>query len=83
MALNIKDEEADALARKLARRTGETLTEAVLNALKERLARTENARPHDLLRELAAIRKRCAKLKVRDPRSSDEIIGYDRNGLPR
>ena len=83
MALNIKSEEADALARKLARRTGESLTDAVVNALKERLARTEKARPHDLLRELATIRKRCAKLKVRDARSPDEIIGYDENGLPR
>lgn len=83
MALNIKDEEADALARKLAQRTGETLTEAVLNALKERLARTESARPRELLRELAAIRKRCARLKVRDARAPEAIIGYDANGLPR
>jgi antitoxin VapB len=83
MALNIKSEEADALARKLARRTGESLTEAVLNALKERLARTEKARPSDLLRELASIRKRTSRMRVRDPRTPDEILGYDEHGLPR
>jgi antitoxin VapB len=83
MALNIKDPETDAVARKLARRTGESITEAVLNALKERLARLERGRPQELLRELAIIRKRCAALKVRDARSADEIIGYDSRGIPR
>ena len=37
MALSIKSEEADRLARELARRTGETMTEAVTVALRERL----------------------------------------------
>ena len=83
MALNIKDPEADALARQLAARTGESLIEAILNAFKERLARTEKARRPSLERELAAIRRRCAKLKVKDARSADEIIGYDEHGVPR
>jgi antitoxin VapB len=39
MALSIKNPEADRLARELAAATGETLTEAVLNALRERLTR--------------------------------------------
>lgn len=82
MALNIKDAEADSLARKLAERTGESLTEAVLNALRERLARTEKTRPDSLARELATIRKRASKLKVKDTRSADEIIGYDDAGVP-
>ena len=43
MALSIKTAEADALARSLARLTGETMTEAVTAALRERLAR-ERAR---------------------------------------
>lgn len=83
MALNIKDPEADALARQLAARTGESLTQAVLNALKERLARTEKAGRPGLARELAAIRVRCGKLKVKDARSAEEIIGYDAHGVPR
>jgi antitoxin VapB len=43
MALSIKTVEADKLARALARLTGETLTEAVTAALRERLQR-ERAR---------------------------------------
>jgi antitoxin VapB len=43
MALSIKTDEADRLARALARLTGETMTEAVTAALRERLAR-ERAR---------------------------------------
>lgn len=44
MALSIKTEEADTLARQLARLTGETLTEAVTVALRERLSREEARR---------------------------------------
>ena len=43
MALSIKTGEADKLARALAKLTGENLTEAVTNALRERLER-ERAR---------------------------------------
>ena len=43
MALSIKTDEADRLARRLAKLTGETMTEAVTVALRERLAR-ERAR---------------------------------------
>jgi len=39
MALSIKTEEADRLARELARRTGESMTQAVTRALRERLER--------------------------------------------
>jgi antitoxin VapB len=43
MALSIKTDEADRLARALAKLTGENLTEAVTTALRERLDR-ERAR---------------------------------------
>lgn len=83
MALSIKDPEADRLARELAARTGETLTEAIVVALRERLAReTGRTRAVPLSEELAAIRRRCADLPVLDPRSGDVVIGYDRHGLP-
>ncbi len=84
MALNIKHPDADRLARELATRTGESLTDAVLNALRERLLREEaRHRGPTLRRELARIRERCAALPVVDPRTPDEIIGYDDHGLPR
>jgi len=83
MALSIKDPEADRLARELAARTGETLTEAVVVALRERLAREAGrTRAIPLREELAAIRRRCADLPVLDTRTADEILGYDDQGLP-
>ena len=84
VALNIKDAEADRLARELAAATGETLTDAVLNALRERLARQRQRRP--VPRKASEIlndaRQRLAKLPILDNRSDDEILGYDEDGLP-
>jgi antitoxin VapB len=84
MALNIKDAEADRLARELAAATGEILTEVVLNALRERIARQRQRRPaprsaKEILKEA---RLRLARLPVRDHRSAEEILGYDEIGLP-
>ena|ERR1051326_3693472 len=45
MALSIKTEEADRLARELSRLTGESMTEAVTNSLRQRLEREKKARP--------------------------------------
>ncbi len=83
MALNIKHPEADRLARELAARTGETITETVLIALRQRLKREGAKSPLSLKDELMAIGRRCAALPDRDGRSADEIIGYDEHGLPR
>jgi antitoxin VapB len=84
MALNIKHPEADRLARALAARTGETITEAVIHALRDRLRRTEGRRnPRSLVDELREISDRCAALPILDTRSEDEILGYDEIGVPR
>ena len=84
MALSIKHPEADRLARELAARTGESLTDAILNALRERLIRERGrVRGRSLRDEIHAIRMRTAALPVRDHRSADEILGYDQGGLPR
>lgn len=83
MALNIKDLEADRLARDLAATTGESLTTAVTVALRERLERLRGAAAAtSLTDELNAIAQRCAALPVLDDRSEDEILGYDAHGLP-
>jgi antitoxin VapB len=82
VALNIDHPEAERLARELAARTGETLTEAVVVALRERLVReTGRDRAVPLRVELAAIRRRCASLPVVERRPAEEIIGYDEHGV--
>jgi antitoxin VapB len=83
MPLSIKDPETERLARDLAHRTGETITIATKRALEERLRRIGGTRQKTvLLEDLAAIRRRCAKLQVMDNRAPDDIIGYDERGLP-
>jgi antitoxin VapB len=84
MALSIKHDEADRLARTLARETGETLTDAVVTALRERLDRIRRPRRAKRLQaEIRAIQKRVSTLRVADSRAADDIIGYDERGLPR
>lgn len=83
MALNIRNDEAERLAAKLARLTGETKTEAVTVALRERLGRvSREKRGRALVDELNAIALECARLPVRDDRSADAILGYDEDGVP-
>ena len=84
MTFNIKDPEADRLARELAAETGESLTGAVTTAVRERLERVRARRGvRRLADELDEIAARCAALPVLDDRSADEILGYDEHGLPR
>jgi antitoxin VapB len=84
MTLTIEHPDADRLARELAASTGESLTEVVLQALREWLAREQGRHRTPRLRdELRAIRERCAKLPIRDPRGPEEILGYDESGVPR
>ena len=84
MALSVKDPEADRLAREVVARTGETLTTAVVVALRERLARLRGRPRRRRLRdELREIAQRCAQLPTLDDRSADEVLAYDQRGLPR
>jgi antitoxin VapB len=76
MALNIRNFEAERLAAELAKQTGETKTEAVTKALRDRLARIRRDKsPRRLADELEEIAKHCASLPVLDPRTPDEILG--------
>jgi antitoxin VapB len=83
MSLNIKDPRTDDLVRELAQAAGETFTEAVAVAVSERLERiraADSARP--LADELDEIALRCAALPLLDTRPDEEILGYDKRGLP-
>lgn len=83
MALNIKHPEAARLARELARIKGESMTEAVLRALEERLQREKaRVRAPRLRERMAEIRERCSSLPVVDPRGADDVLGYDDSGVP-
>jgi antitoxin VapB len=86
MALSLKDPETDRLAREVAKLTGESLTEAVRNALSDRLARERLRRGQPakgFAEALDALALECAALPDLDDRSPDEILGYDQTGMWR
>lgn len=84
MALNIRNREAEQLAAAVTKLTGETKTEAVTKALRDRLVRLRRERAHHRLADdLDEIARHCAQLPVRDVRPAEEILGYDQHGLPR
>ena len=85
MALNIKDERTDKLARQLSDLTGETITTAVATALEERVARLERRRSRERL--LADVRAISARFRQRlgEPMTSVDhaALLYDEAGLPK
>lgn len=81
MAVNIKNPRAEHLANQLAKKTGETITDAVIHALEDRLERLEGSRTSpDLVEEIMGIAERCSQLPVLDSRSPEEILGYSEIG---
>jgi antitoxin VapB len=91
MALNIKDRETEEVVRRLAKRTGRSITETVKHAAAAELQRIDvdyAARVAKMtheqlakLRRIEAICKEAAALSTFDDRTPDEIIGYDENGI--
>jgi len=83
MALNIRNPETERLAETLAKLTGETKTQAVTTALRDRLERIRRRRSgRRLADELDEIALHCASLPILDTRDAEEILGYDEHGLP-
>ena len=81
MALSVKNDTAEKLARQVAAETGESLTEAIIHSLEERLERLKGRRSApDLVETVLAISRRCSALPDLDTRSADEILGYDNSG---
>lgn len=84
MSLNIKSEETHKLAAELAHLTGETMTEAVTTAVRERLDRIRKQQGRATVEELMKIGRECAA-RLKEPyRSIDHAdLLYDDKGLPK
>jgi antitoxin VapB len=81
VAISIRNPKAEALARETAREAGETLADAIIHSLEERLAKLRGRRTQqNLTEQLLEIAHRCGSLPDLDPRSAEEILGYDQNG---
>lgn len=82
MALSIKSDEADRLARQLSAETGESLTEAVVVALRQRLEHAQATKAVGMGVRLRRLQQDVSALPVLDARAPEEILGYDSEGLP-
>jgi antitoxin VapB len=83
MSLNIKNEEAHRLARELASATGESMTVAVSEAIRERLERVRSSKK-GMVERIMEIAKECGPLWKEPYRSIDhgELL-YDEKGMPK
>ena len=84
MALNIKNQDTQKLVKELASLTGESMTEAVTKAVRERLERLHRQSGAGLADRLLLIGRDCAP-RIKEPsRSTDhKDLLYDDQGLPR
>lgn len=83
MALNIKNPETGRLAQEIAKLTGESLTDVVTAALRDRLTVIRRQKDRSaLMSDVRQIQAFVASLPDLDHRSPEEIIGYDEFGLP-
>ncbi len=84
MNMNIKNKEAHRLTEELAKLTGESLTTAVTESVRERLNRLRRERGGDLAEHLMAIGKDCAVHLKKPFRTIDHgKMLYDERGLPK
>jgi hypothetical protein len=94
--LNIKDAEATRLARELAKLTGETQTEVVRKALRERLEREKAERASHAARAAEEKRREFEKVWVKIKKIQEDVRRrglaenvltdddlYDENGVPK
>ncbi len=82
--MNIKNKEAYQLTRQLSELTGESLTTAVTEAVRERLERVRRERGVDLVERLLVIGRDCA-VHLKQPFRTIDHAGmlYDDRGLPK
>ena len=83
MGISIKHDEYERLIRQLAEDRGTSLTEAIGVAVRNEINRGRKAAGDETfterVRRLQALVREAPML---DPRTPDEIIGYDEYGLP-
>lgn len=90
MPLNIKNEQVSTLAHRLAKATGESITDAVGKAIEERLTHVERRTQRKGLAERAMeIGRECAEIASKTPEGREWLVKdfdaelYDERGLPK
>jgi antitoxin VapB len=84
MSLNIKNEETHTLARELAAITGESITGAVTESLRERLDRVRRSKRQGMAERLMKIGADCAaRLPEEFKNMNPDDLLFDEKGLPK
>jgi antitoxin VapB len=84
MAINIKHKDTQKLVKELSKLTGETMTAAVTESVRERLERKRSQRGNGLAERLLEIGRDCASHLKEPFRTGDHgDLLYDEKGLPR
>jgi len=83
-SLNLKSDEAYRLAKELSKRTGKSMTAAVVDALRERLKHVKKETEAEFVERIMAIAK-GARQEWGEPHLSTDHgdLLYDERGLPR
>ena len=84
MTIHIHNAEANKLAHEIASRTGKSVEQVILDALRTQTEITtlvSSPETHSDS-EILEIIKHCSSLPSYDTRSAEEILGYDKHGLP-
>ena len=85
MVLSIKHPEADKMARELAQLTGLSMTQAIMEALRQQISALKSRKAQNDandISEIMAIIDHCSSLPTLNNLSADEILGYNEFGLP-
>ena len=82
LALNIKNEEACRLARELSQMTGESMTTAITEALRERIERKRPRKRASAERIMELGRQIAAHLDIEEGEDPFAFL-YDENGMPK
>jgi antitoxin VapB len=84
MSLNIKSEKTHRMAKELARLTGESMTVAVGEAVRERLDRVKGDSREGMAERLLRIGRECAA-HLKEPYKSIDHgkLLYDEKGMPK
>ena len=83
-SLNLKSDEAYRLAKELSERTGKSMTAAVVEALRERLAHVTKESEAEFIERILAIGRAAAAELTEEERSFDyDTMLYNEQGLPR
>lgn len=83
MAISIRNSRAEQLVREVAELSQESMTQAIIHSLEDRLLHIKGrCAATDTAEKIMNISRRCGSLPDVDRRTADEILVYDHIGVP-